>query len=231
MITTIATVENDAIRDWVEAFKRSPLLRVAYTAQVATPGASATRLKLPHYNVIQNSIVVSDGTIVKGYRPYTDGGTEQISDVILASAPTVGATFSYTALKVSLRSPLNPYPELDPPLPSPRLIVLSGGTASMRARRQVNDDGHRVVRLKLFMTLLVDTDDGTGGPIERNNLVGTTKQVIEQSLDFLFELGYENVVIEGANLDVPAEEGTPTVYRGIILVSCEVNPLVWVPEP
>lgn len=229
MITTIEKIADDAVRDWQEVFRRSPNFRVDYTGRSATlstngPAANPKRLTFPEYNVLQDTITCSDATVVEGYRPWE--GDRMISDVVMVAAPTVGSTFDYTALKATLRGKGTLQRDLDITFFTPRLVILPTGHLRTMGD-QVDDDGSICWARRLFIQIFVETDDITGGPNKRDELMGLAEMTIAQEETFLESQGYQFVKVSSATIEVPARSGKPQTYRGIIMASATIYPRVF----
>jgi hypothetical protein len=225
MITTVASIEDDSVRDFMALFRSAPQMQDTHVGVVGVPTADLLRVSLPDFNVLGSTIVASDGTPVVGYRPVE--GDTMVSDVILGTPLSVGATFSYTTTKVTFRSRKTPRVQMALPLKTPRIIVLYSGATPVSHYRQSDDSGSHVLRQSLFMTLLFDTDDMTGGPNERSLLAGTARAIIEMNLAWLFDQGYEQIVAHSISADIPDAEGIATMYRGAISLGMVINPRVF----
>ena len=228
MITTLPKLKSDAIHDWTELFKDSLDWQDSFVGQVATPVAgSNVRFRLPHLSVIGNTIIASDATPIVGYR--VQEGDKIVSDVILASPPAPGTTFSYQTSKVAFYSnEREDSVRLDLPLQKPRLFVLYlKDLRSGDFYRDTDGAQNRLLSRRLYMMIHVDTDKGTGGDRYRNELLGLAEQTIERRLKYLDDNGYEFVETDTQTIDVPQQEGTLSLHRGTILVSCIVHPRLY----
>lgn len=232
MITNIANLETDSINDWLNLFKEVAT-EFQNTRSGITPIASpsAKRYSMPDYNIWRSTINISDSTSVLTYRPLENDTI--VSDVITGSPISSGATFSYTYSTLSFRTRESPKALLKTPLESPRMFILHSRDVNLKNGRQVNDAGQRVIAKKLFMNLLIDTDDnsakpfGMTGTLLKNSMMGLAKQVLErpENLLWLFEQGYEDIKIQPISYFSPEEEGRIGVYRAMLMVAMNVYPL------
>lgn len=230
MITKLATVETDTVADFLKLFKRIGGEFKQTFAGVAPTLIAGARYSLPHFNVHQETIVASDGTAVVSYRPVE--GDRVVSEVVFAAPLTAGATLSYTANTASFKTREVPNQRAETPMEAPRLYILHNQSIPIAYRKQVNDAGKRVVARKLFMMILVDTDDKVGkeadstGPLLKNKLIGLAQQLLSrpENLLWLFENGYENIKLQDVNFFSPEDERVIGVYRGMLMISADIFP-------
>ena len=230
MISTLANIETDTIRDWLKLYSEvATEFKTSYTgiAPTLVPG-STTIYTLPHYNILPTTLVASNAAPVISYRP--SEGDKIVSKIVMGAPLPVGATFSYTANTVRFVIRENDKRALQPPPEeSPRFYVLHTKDIPLVYRRQVDDIGQRVTGRRLFLSLLIDVDEKLGGPLEKNRLAGLVQQVLEkrENMDYLFLNGYENIKFRSVNYFSPEQEKVVGVYRGSILISTDVYPRIF----
>lgn len=233
MITTLAEVETESIKDWMNLYRRiASEFKQEYVGQIGTliPGAPV-RYSLPHLNILPETIACSDGTAILSYRPVD--GDKVVSEVVMQAPISPGATFSYTANTITIRTRETPRQKVENPLQSPRMYILYNQNVPIAFRKQVNSEGKRVVGRKLFFTILIDADDATGkaagttGPILKNKLTGLAEQVLQkkENLEYLFTNGYENIKLQSITFFSPENEDVIGLYRGMLIVSTDIFPL------
>src|ERR1035437_1438286 len=224
----IDEIEEKTIRGWMGFIRGCADLNTVVTSGSVTAIVSGSSYSLPNYNVLQETISfnhTSGSVSLVGYQPYVDGTTQQESVIMISGTSAVFTTnYIYSPVAILTRS----RKQIDKALfYTPRLFVLWVNSASMPYRRQRNNNNKNVTRRRCYITLLIDVDDENGGYMLEAELTSRVWAAIENGRQALFNLGFEDIVVERIPTNEAYSSENPLeINHGVIMLAFTIYPEV-----